>query len=112
MQINLKNPFHFNVTHMPMKEFDSTSFEISSSLEEEPQKNLWICGASKASMVTNGSKWYKDAMYNAYVSIPYQEEEFEPMEWMHCLATLDICIINHGINFVTKKVTTSFLFKW
>ena len=60
---------------------------------------MWMCGASKASMVTNGLEWCRDVMDEAYVPIPYPEEKFEPVEWLHCLATLDVCMVNHGTKF-------------
>ena len=40
-----------------------------------------MCGASKTSMVTDGSEWCPDVMDEAYVSIPYPKEKFEPVEW-------------------------------
>ena len=58
-----------------------------------------MCGASKASVVTDGSEWCKDVMDEAYVPIPYPEENFEPVECPHCLATLDVCTLNHGTKF-------------
>ena len=51
----------------------------------------------------NGFEWCKNAMDGAYVPIPYLEKEFEPMQWMHFLANLDICTINHGIKFYDKE---------
>ena len=82
-----------------MEEFDLASSENSNSSDEPQRKNLWMCGASKASVVTDGSEWCKDVMDKAYVPIPYPEEKFEPVEWPHCLATLDVCTLNHGTKF-------------
>ena len=98
-RVNLKNHTHRDVTHMPMEEFDSASSENSDSSGEPQRENLWMCGASKASVVTDGSEWCKDVMEEAYVPIPYPEEKFEPVEWPHCLATLDVCTLNHGTKF-------------
>ena len=56
---------------MPMEEFDLASFEISNTSKEEPSENLWMCSASKASMAIDGSEWCKDAMEDAFISIPY-----------------------------------------
>ena len=88
---------------MPMEEFDSESSQISNSSKEETRENLWMCGASRASMAMDSSEWCKDAMNNAYVPVPYPEEELEPMEWMHCLTTIDVCMINHGIKFCDEE---------
>ena len=96
-RVNLKDHSHRDVTRMPMEEFDSASSEQSDSSNEDQKENLWMCGASKASMVTDGSEWYRDVMDEAYVPIPYPEEKFEPVEWMHCLATLDVSTVHHGI---------------
>ena len=38
-------------------------------------------------------------MDEAYIPILFQEEELEPVEWNHVLATLDVCTLNHGIKF-------------
>ena len=40
-QVNLKDHFHCDVTHMPMEEFDSALYENLYSLSEENKK---ICG--------------------------------------------------------------------
>ena len=42
-------------------------------------------------------------MDNDYVPIPSPKEEFELFGWMHCLVTLDVCIVNHGIKFCDKE---------
>ena len=60
-RVNLKNHTYRNVTHMPMEEFDSCSSECSTKdLEHANNPNLWLCGASKSSMQTNGSHWCKE----------------------------------------------------
>ena len=66
-------------------------------------KFFWICGASKASLVTNGSKWCKDVMDEAYIPIPFPKEKLEPVEWLQCLGTLDVCTMNHGVKFYDDK---------
>ena len=86
-----------------MEEFDSASYENSGSSDDDQQENMWMCGASKASMVTDGSEWCRDVMDEAYVPIPYPEEKFEPVEWMHCLATLDVSTVHHGIKFCDEE---------
>lgn len=49
--------------------------------------------------MNDGSERCKDVMDEAYIPIPFQEEELEPVEWNHVLATLDVCTLNHGIKF-------------
>ena len=95
IRVNLKNHSIKDVTHMLVEEFDLASSETSSSFSKEPA-NLWICGASKASMLTNGIEWRKEVTDDAFVPIPYLEEKFEPNEWAHCLATIDVSALNHG----------------
>ena len=58
-----------------------------------------MCGTSKASMVTDGIEWCKEVMNKDFVAISYPKKNFEPIEWSHCLATIDVCTINHGIKF-------------
>ena len=82
-----------------MEEFDLASSKNSNSSEEEDKANLWMCGASKASLRTDGTEWCRDVMSESYVPIPYAEEKFEPVEWLHCLATLDVSTVHHGTKF-------------
>ena len=56
---------------MPMEEFDSALSKISNLSQEETRENLWVCGASKASLATDGSEWCKEAMQDTYVPAPY-----------------------------------------
>ena len=79
-RVNLKNHSYRDVMHTPVEEFDLALSEYSNSYNEEHHENLWICGASKAIMVTNGSKWHKEVMHEAYVSIPHPKEKFELIE--------------------------------
>ena len=94
-RVNLKNHSHRDVTHMPMEEFDSASSKNFGSNDEENLEISWICGASKASMVTDGSEWHKEVQNNSFTPVPYPET-FEPVEWPHCLATIDVSTLNHG----------------
>ena len=104
VRINLKNHSHCDVMHMHMEDFDLALSKILDSLdEEEPCKNLWMCNASKASVVINSIEWCKEVIINAYVPIPYPKEEFEVVEWMHCLTTLDICTMSHGIKLYDEE---------
>ena len=89
-RVNLTNHLHRDVTHTPMEEFDYASSDNSDSLDEKDQENLWVCGASRKSIMTNGSKWCKDVMDDAYIPIPFQEEKLKPAEWKKQFAMLDV----------------------
>ena len=78
----------------------STNF---GSKDEETQENLWMCGASKTSMVTDGSKWHREVQDESFILVPYPEEKFEPVEWSHCLVSIDVCTMNHGTKFCDKE---------
>ena len=54
-------------------------------------------------MATYGLEWCKDANDDTFVPFPYPKEEFDLVEWMHCLATLDVCIVNHVIKFFDEE---------
>ena len=60
---------------MPMEEFDSASSENSYSNDGEANANLWICGASKATIVTNGLEWVKVAEDEMYSKIPFPQRK-------------------------------------
>ena len=36
-------------------------------------------------------------MDEAYFPTPFPEHKMEPLEWPHCLATIDVSTLNHGI---------------
>ena len=76
--MKLKNYSHRDVTCMPMEEFDSASSEQSDSSNEDQREILWMCGASKASMVTDGSEWCRDVMDEAYVPSPSPKRSLNP----------------------------------
>ena len=85
---------------MPMEEFDFGSSECSTEdLEHANNPNLWLCGASKSSMRTDGSQWCKEVMIEDYMPYLFQEELMEPVEWIHCLATLDATTLQSGPKF-------------
>ena len=48
-------------------------------------------------------KSIKDMMDEGYKPVPFNEEKFEPVEWSHVLATLDVCTLNHGIQFCDEE---------
>ena len=103
-RVNLNSHSHRDVTHMPMEEFDSASFENSNSSEEQNKANLWMCGASKASIRNDGSESCREVLSESYVPIPNLEETIEPFEWLHVLATLDVRKVHHGTKFCDLEV--------
>ena len=84
---------------MPMEEFDFASSENSGSEDEKTQENLWMCGASKTSMVMDASEWHREFQGESFILVPYLEEKFEPLESSHCLVSIDICTMNHRTKF-------------
>ena len=42
-------------------------------------------------------------MNEAFIPIPYPEEKYEPVEWAHCLAAIDVCTLNHGTKFCDEE---------
>ena len=52
-----------------------------------------MCGASK-----NGSQEEakeRNLSDDYYIPKPFLEDQFEPLEWSHILATLDVCTNEH-----------------
>ena len=80
---------------MPMDEFDSISSEDFDSQECDKRVSLWMCGASQATMLTDGSEWRKEVENDKFIPVPYPEEKFEPVEWAHCLVAIDVSTLNH-----------------
>lgn len=87
-----------------MEDFDSVSSKNLDSFEDEiAKKTLWMCGASLGTMLTDEFKWCKDVQREDYIPIPYPKQKFEPIEWAHCLATLDVCKLNHKTKFYDEE---------
>ena len=84
---------------MMMEEFNSGSIEALDETSSKDQEHLWLCGASKTSKQADGSKWCRYVMDEAYFPTPFPEHNMEPLEWPHCLATIDVSTLNHGIKF-------------
>ena len=40
-----------------------------------------MCGASRKSVMTDGSEWCKEVMDEAYIPIPFLEEKLKLAEW-------------------------------
>ena len=99
-RVNLKNHTYRDVTHMPMEEFDSGLSECSMEDSEQANNpNLWLCGASKSSIQTDGSQWCKEVLNEYYMPCPFFEDLMEPLEWIHSLATLDTSVVRSGAKF-------------
>ena len=89
---------------MPMEEFDSGSSECSSESSDQPENpHLWLCGASKTSMQTDGSQWQKEVEKEDYFPCPFPEEEMEPLEWIHSLISLDTMHVRPGPKFCDEE---------
>ena len=85
---------------MPMEEFDSGSSECSTEDSKNANDpNLWLCGASRTTIQTDGSEWCKDVMKEDYMPCTFPEDLMEPVEWIHCLATLDTTVLRAGPQF-------------
>ena len=89
---------------MPMEEFDSGSSECSTEiLEQANNPNIWLCGASKSSMQTDGSQWHREVEKEDYIPCPFPMELMEPVQWMHCLITLDTNVTRSGPKFSDEE---------
>ena len=98
-RVNLKNHSYRDVTYSPVEEFDSASSEASQRTLAEGRVDLWICGASRRSIKTDGSEWCRDVMDETYMPAPFDTDAFEPTEWPHCLATIDVSALPRPTKF-------------
>ena len=57
-------------------------------------------------MIMDGSDWRKEVENDAFVPVSYPEEKFNPVEWAHCLASIDVCSLNHGTKFCNNFGTS------
>ena len=58
-----------------------------------------MCKTSNKSIHPDGSDCYRDVMDEAYILVPCSEHIFEPEEYLHILATLDVCVLPHSTQF-------------
>ena len=103
-RVNLKNHSYRDLTHMPIEEFNFGSLECSTeSTEQANNPNLWICGASRLSMQAGSSHWRQEVEKEDYIPCKFPEELMEPLEWMHCLITLDANVTRLGPKFCDEE---------
>ena len=99
-RINLKNHEYRDVTHSLVEEFDSASSE---SIEKVIGKatELWMCGSSCVDLKFEEVKDRREVQDDAYIPMPFPEDELEPQEWLHALlSTLDVCALPKQTKFV------------
>ena len=92
-RINTKDLTYRDVARTPVEDFESGTQE---SADIPSWKNvkapIWMCGASdQGSLHPDECVFYRPIEDEAYMPEPFPEEEFEPLEWSHLLATLDVC---------------------
>ena len=98
-RVNLRNHSYRDVTYSPVEEFDSSSLDASQQTLAKERANLWICGASGRSIRTDGSEWCRDVIDEAYMPAPFDSDAFEPTEWPHCLAAIDVSALPRPTKF-------------
>ena len=69
----------------------NTSMDSEKPTWVKAKAQFWMCRASKN----------EEESDDDYILEPFLEDQFEPLEWSHVLATLDVCI--------NKVVPTQFL---
>ena len=83
-----------------VEEFDSASSE---SIEKVIGKatELWMCGSSCVDLKFEEVKDRIEVRDDAYIPMPFPEDELEPQEWLHALlSTLDVCALPKQTKFV------------
>ena len=98
IRFNIADHSYKDVKETPIDEYDSITTHKSRVLAwEQAQAHLWMCGALDHGSLDENQCIHNQAMIDKdYVPKPFLEDLFEPLEWTHILATLDVC---------TKKIT-------
>ena len=84
-----------DIARIPLVELDTqTSKNSDMPAWEQAKAQIWMCGASQADTnLENTSSKNKDVKDDVYFPEPFPEDEFEPLERVHILATLDTCTL-------------------
>lgn len=61
-----------------------------------------MCEAFKARMVRDGFEWCKSTMKKLDNTTPYPQEKFKLADWPLCLATLNVCTLDHKTKFCNE----------
>ena len=97
-RVNLRNHAYRDVTHSPVEEFDSASSESTNQVFGKG-KELWMCIPSCVDMKPKDVVHDRVMTDEAYVPVPFPKHQIEPQEWIHALATLDVCAIPKPTRF-------------
>ena len=101
-RINTKDLTYQDVAQISVEDFESGTQESAVIPSWKNTKApLWMCGASdQGSLHQEDCVLYRPIEDEAYMPEPFPEEEFEPLEWSHLLATLDV--------FTLEEIPTKF----
>ena len=93
IRVNIADCSYKDVKETPIDEHDSITTHRSRVLAwEQAQAHLWMCGAfDQGSLDVNHCIHHRSMDDKEYVPEPFSEDLFEPLEWTHVLATLDVC---------------------
>ena len=93
IRVNTAEHSYKDVKETPIDKYDSiTTHRSRVPAWEQAQAHLWMCGDfDQGSLDENHCIHHRAMDEKEYIPKPFLEDLFEPLEWTHVLATLDVC---------------------
>ena len=105
-RVNLKDHTFRDVTKTPVDEFESASSDLTprTSTATTSVKDAWICEVPSQDLLEE-DKRKTDRLINIkdYIPIPFPEDDIDPYEWIHTLATMDVCALPPQTQFCDEE---------
>lgn len=101
-RVNLKDHTFRDVTRMPVEEFESPSFELTprTTSDSISLKDDWILQTPSQDLLEENQEQTDELIkVEDYIAQPFPEDDIDPYEWIHTLATLDICTLQPQAQF-------------
>ena len=105
-RVNLRDHTFRDVTKTPVDEFESASSDLTphTSTATTSVKDAWICAVPSQDLLEE-DKRKTDRLINIkdYIPIPFPEDDIDPYEWNHTLATMDVCALPPQTQFCDEE---------
>ena len=104
--VDLKTHTFKDVTRTPVKEFESSTSDLTPQtiIESTSTKDAWICHILSEDLLEDDKRKTDKLMgIQEYISIPFLEDDIDRYEWIHTLSTIDECALPPQTQFCDKN---------
>ena len=107
-RINLKDHTFRDVTQTSV-ESATSDFTPCTNMDSTSVNDAWICQTPSQDLLKE-DKNHIEHLIKAkdYILVPSHEDDIDPYEWSHTLATIDVCDYLYKHNFAMRMAMRSF----